>query len=300
LDVLFISDHNSVQGHSHLKRYAQDRGVPYILSNELTTEGDADQGLDEAPAYSGGTYGHFNVYPIEEGQQVDWTGDPDDFFASAREADAKIIQANHPLRGDSNYFHYVDSKEYNSSYETVEVYSGFALNRSGTINQLFEFWNQGYRYTAVGVSDDHQSGTLRYGNEYGNARTYAYMKEEPTGAGEGFATAVDNQHAFATYGPLVYFETGGGAIPGDNVTASDGTVTLTAEIQNIGELSTATIIKNGNSVQKFNFSGERATIEYEASVENTSWFVLRVQDKKGAQGTRAITNPIWVSENGFD
>jgi len=297
LDVLFISDHNTAQGHTEFMEYARSRGVPYLLSNELSTENDADRGLDRAPTYSGGSYGHFNVYPIEAGQPVDWTGDPDDFFGAARAAGAEIIQANHPLR-DGNYFYYVDSEEYNASYETVEVYSGFYLNRSGTLAQLFEFWNQGYRYTAVGVSDDHQSGTLRYGNEYGNARTYVYMNESPTGPSTDFAAAIDGQHAFATYGPLVYFETAGGAIPGQNATATNGTVNLTAEIRNVGELSSARLVKDGTPVRNFTLTGEQATIEYRASVEGSSWFVLQVRDESGAAGTRAITNPIWVSEPG--
>jgi hypothetical protein len=298
LDVLFISDHNTVRGHDELKNYAQKRDVPYLLSDELSTEADADRAADPTPAYDGGTYGHFNVYPIEAGQPVDWTGTPDDFFGAARDAGAEVIQANHPRR-DDNYFHHIDSPEYNDSYETVEVYNrGYDGDEAETIDRLFGFWNQGYRYTAVGVSDDHESGTL--GNEYGSPRTYVYMDQRPSGLGADFASAVDDQHAFVTYGPLVYLETAGGAIPGENATATNGTVTLTAEIRNVGELSSATIVRNGEPVRNVTLDGERATVEHEASVDDDSWFVVRVRDEEGAQGTRAMTNPIWVSADDDD
>ncbi|MFQ3318563.1 MAG: hypothetical protein ACI80F_000618 [Natronomonas sp.] len=303
LDILFISDHNSVQGHSPLKEHARERGVPYLLSDELSTDIDADRAVDRLqPAdptneTSGGTYGHFNVYPIEEGRQVDWTGDPDDFFASARDAGATIIQANHPRR-DNNYFHHVDSAEYNESYETAEAYNdNFNSDEVETIDQLFDFWNQSYRYTATAVSDDHESSDL--GDEYANPRTYAYMEEPPRGVAAGFAKAVDNQNAFITYGPLVYFQSAGGAIPGENVSAPDGEVTLTADIRNVGELESATLVRNGTVVRNYTLSGRTATITHEAEVNGSAWYILRVQDEDGAIGTRAMTNPIWVSESGF-
>lgn len=303
VDVLFISDHNTVQGHGPLKEHARERGVPYLLSDELSTEVDADQGLDRLqPAdptneTSGGTYGHFNVYPIEEGQQVDWTGDPDDFFGAAREAGAIIISANHPER-DNNYFHHIDSPEYNESYETAEAYNDdFGEDEVETIDQLFAFWNQSYRYTATAVSDDHESSDL--GDEYANPRTYAYMDEPPQGVAAGYAEAVDDQHVFVTYGPLVYFETASGAIPGENVSAPAGEVTFTAEIRNVGELESATLVRNGTAVRTYTLSGETATIQYEADIDGSAWYVLRVQDEEGAIGTRAMTNPIWVSESGF-
>lgn len=303
VDVLFISDHNTVRGHGPLKQHAQERGVPHLLSDELSTEADGDRATDRLqPAdptneTSGGTYGHFNVYPIEQGMQVDWTGDPDDFFGAAREAGATVISANHPER-DNNYFHHIDSPEYNESYETAEAYNdAYGSDENETIDQLFAFWNQSKRYTATAVSDDHESSDL--GDEYANPRTYAYMAERPTGVAQGYADAVDDQHVFITYGPLVYLETASGAIPGENVSAPDGEVTLTAEIENIGELESATLVRNGTAVQNYTLSGETATITHEAEVDGDAWFVLRVRDEEGAIGTRAMTNPIWVSESGF-
>jgi hypothetical protein len=305
LDVLFISDHNTVQGHTPFRRHAEERNTPYLLSDELSTDVDLDMALDQGQrvdptnSTSGGNYGHFNVYPVPENRNINWMGDPDDFFGAARAAGAEIIQANHPER-DSNYFHHVDTPEYNESYETVEVFNdAYSSDEDETIAQLYELWNEGHRYTAVGVSDDHESGDV--GDEYGNPRTYVYMDREPDGVAREFARSLDDQHAFATYGPLVFLETQGGAIPGAEVeeVAPDGNVTLTAEIRNIGELDRVQLVRNGTVVRNETLDGETADLEYEVDANGTSWFVMRVQDEAGAIGTHAITNPIWVSETGF-
>jgi hypothetical protein len=304
-DVLFISDHNTVQGHTPLRRHAEERNTPYLLSDELSTDIDLDMALDQGQrvdptnSTSGGTYGHFNVYPIPEGRNVNWMGDPDDFFGAARAAGAEIIQANHPER-DNNYFHHVDEPEYNESYETVEVFNdAYGSDEEETIAQLYELWNEGHRYTAVGVSDDHESGDI--GDEYANPRTYIYSDQAPEGIPREFVRSLDEQHAFATYGPLVYLEAEGGAIPGDEVevTAPDDNVTLTAEVRNVGELDRVQLVRNGTVIRNETLDGETADLEYEVDANGTSWFVLRVQDETGAIGTHAITNPIWVSETGF-
>jgi hypothetical protein len=297
LDVLTITDHNDVRGHSPFKDLAQQHGMPYTLSEELTTDIDGDDPVQRVRNRESADWGHFNPYPLPEGRLVDWTGDPVDFFGDSRAAGAEVIQANHPMR-DGNYFtpSRLNRSTWNDSFDAAEVYNrGYDSDEAGTIQQMFEFWNQGYRYTATASTDDHSTESL--GNEYGTPRTYVYMDEPPSGNSSRHADAIDGQHAFVSYGPLVYFETEGGAIPGDNVSSASGEITLTADIENVGELANATLVRNGTPVKNFSLSETTDTIEYETDVDGTKWYVLRVRDEAGAQGTRAMTNPIYVSNS---
>ncbi|MFQ6090589.1 MAG: CehA/McbA family metallohydrolase, partial [Candidatus Bipolaricaulia bacterium] len=277
LDLVFISDHHSVQGHRMFATTAQERGVPFLLSEEITT----DWGVINM--------GHFNAYSLNPGSLVNWRVPPAQIFAEARRKSAEVIQVNHPKAGPYDYFNLMDDPRWDPGFDVAEVYNGeFSPEDQLAVEQMFAFWNQGRRYTAVATSDDHMWMVLDV--EYGRPRTYVFVEGELTA--EKWLAGLLAGHAFVTYGPLIRLQTNGGRIPGDTMTlAAGGTISLEAEIRSVTSLAKAEVIKDGEIIAEFVLKGIEASLSFEGSPEADSWYLLRVF---AADGDRAMTNPIWV------
>lgn len=275
LDLVFISDHDVVWVHDLFAATAQKRRIPYILSEEITTD----------------TWGHFNAYSLNKGALVTWRGKtPSQIFQEARQKGAKIIQANHPFGANpaDNYFAHLGEAEFDYSFDAIELFAGYACGAPLTAKQrqVFEFWNQGRRYVITGVSDAHDWET----EEYGRARTYVFIEGELTM--EKWIDSLKAQHAFATCGPLVYFTANEKNIPGDILIIKPRElVTFKAEIEGVTPLKKAEIIKNGRVAAEFKLSGKEAVVWWLDAPTSNSWYVLHViaEDED-----RALTNPIWV------
>lgn len=278
LDVMFISDHNTVSGHELFAQTAQARGVPYLLSEEITTV----------------LWGHFNAYSLVPGKlvQFDFVKLPGRFFAEARANGAQMVQINHPLSTGFGYFFIQHQPQFDPSFDAVEVFNDhFEEDDAQTILRLFQFWNQGKRYVATAVSDDHDWKIM--GSEYGTPRTYVHLEEALSA--QGFLDALKAGHAFATYGPML-FVSADEKIPGDTLEATKGqTIQLGARVQSVSALEgvQAELIQNGQKVQAVAVSGTDQEIVFEQTVEKDGWFVVRLLD--GARRYLAMTNPIWVS-----
>lgn len=280
LDVAFISDHNSVDGHMLFAQTAEERGMPFLLSEEVTTL----------------KWGHFNPYSLEPGALVEYTPTklPEEYFAEARAAGAVIIQINHPLDPGVGYFFVQNDPAFNPSFDVVEALNGvFDDGDFYTIERLFRFWNEGKRYVAVGVSDDHDWKDM--GTRYGTPRTYVYVEGDLTA--ERFIESLKAGHAFATYGPLVYVTVNGSAIPGDTLTLSDSeSVRLEVRIESIPPLDglKAEIVRSGRRVAAFELSGHEQQISWEDpdTPQEGDWYLVRLLDAE--RRYRALTNPIWI------
>jgi len=205
LDVVFLSDHNCVDGHAPFAGTARARGVPFVLSEEVE---------------------------------------------------------------DDRY----------------------------TMEQLFRLWNEGKRYVAVGVSDDHD--WLELGVRYGTPRTYvrlgstAPLRDQE--AARALLEALKAGRAFATYGPLVFVETAEGARPGDTLSLNQGEpLKLFVRVQSVRSLDGARleIIKNGRRAAAFELSGHEQLLEFEDRPARSAWYAARLRNP--AQDL-ALTNPIWV------
>ncbi|MGQ9478091.1 MAG: CehA/McbA family metallohydrolase [Candidatus Bipolaricaulia bacterium] len=277
LDLVFISDHNSVKGHSLFARTAQERGVPAILSEEVTT----DWGVINM--------GHFNVYSLSPGMLVNWRVPPAQIFREARQKGAKVVQVNHPKAGPYDYFNLMADPRWDPGFDVVEVWNGeFSPDDGLTEEQLFSFWNEGKRYTAVACSDDHMWDVLDV--EYGRPRTYVYVEGELTV--ENWLEGLLSGHAFITFGPLIDLRANGTAIPGDTLTLGVGQpVRLEARIYSVTPLARAELLRNGEVLASSALAGPEATVSFEDTPGASGWYLLRVfaQD-----GDRAMTNPIWV------
>lgn len=277
LDVAFISDHNSVRGHGGFATTAGERGVPYLLSEEVTTD------------FSIVNMGHFNVYSLSPGELVDWRLSPTKMFRQARDKGTEVIQINHPKSGGSDYFDLLDDPRWDPGFDVAEVYNGeFSPEDELAVAQMFAFWSEGKRYAAVAVSDDHI--WTRLDVEYGRPRTYVFVAGEPTA--EAWMQGLLAGHAFVTYGPLIELRANGEFIPGDTVTLAVGeSITLEAKLRSVVPLERTGIIKNGEVVAELPLDGNEDTLSFEDVPESDGWYAVRVFAENG---DRALTNPIWI------
>lgn len=285
LDIGFLSDHNTGDGHAPFAAAAEKRGFPVILGIEITA-----------------FRWHWNAYPVEAYvPNIDpmvWmgVGSPTATFAEARQKGAQFIQVAHPYWSGAPYFDVLGKPFFDYGFDAVEIMNGeFGDDDQRAIEQMFRFWNEGRRYVAVAASDAHH--WKEAADIYGRPRTYVYVEGELTV--EKFLDALGEGRAFATYGPLVNFTAQGGtARPGDSVVVQPGEeIRLRAELfvaprEVPRGLGLAQVIKNGEVLREFALDGKaEATITLSDTPTKGSWYIVRVV---ATDGDQAYTNPIWV------
>lgn len=279
LDLVMISDQDTVAGHSIFTEEAERRDVPFLLSEEITTE----------------SWGHFNVYSLRSGEFVGVSPQktPAEYFSEARAKGAAIIQVNHPYwGGGQGYFTRMGDPKFDRGFDVVEVWNGFRgkLNVTDERAQqaLFDLWNQGVAVTAVGGSDDHNSNVLIA--ETGWPRTYVYVEGEVTA--ERWLEGLKAQRAFVTTGPLVYLRAQGQVGPGAHLSLKTGSpLRFDVELESIRKLRALQLWHNGQEVQTFPLDGHTALLSWEEVVREAGWYAIIV----GAdEGSTALTNPVWV------
>ncbi|MFW6070938.1 MAG: CehA/McbA family metallohydrolase [Candidatus Bipolaricaulota bacterium] len=275
LDLTFVSDHNKVASHEEIASLSEEHGLPFIPSVEITTQ----------------SWGHFNAYPLNLNENPIYSGNPAEFFKDARDKGATFIQVNHPNDNGSYFDRTVTltddglelSDDYVGTYDGIEINGSWDDGDDKTLQETYEFWNRGEKYTTVANSDTHNIWQEWGGS--GAQRTYAYVDGELTV--DSYVEALDEQKAFWSYGPLVYMEANE-KIPGETVT--DDTIKIRAMIRSTDSLKEATLIKNGEAVKTFDLAGNTYVIGYGKQVEGEGWYALKVTEK---DGDLAHTNPIW-------
>jgi hypothetical protein len=187
-----------------------------------------------------------------------------------------------------DYFRHLSKGEYVPDFNAAEVYNAsFGPDDEETIQQMYKFWNEGKKYTAVAVTDDHNAYAVEL--DTGAPRTYAYVEGDLTA--QKWLDALKDQHAFVSFGPLVYAAIGN-SIPGDTVgIAAGGKAELRAELNSIASLKKAVVVKNGQVIKEFDLSKNEEMISLEIPAED-AWYVVRVYT--ATTGVEAMTNPIWV------
>lgn len=280
LDAVFISDHNSVGGHETFVKTATERGVPYVLSEEITTL----------------RWGHFNVYSLNPSELVafQFGKAPRAYFEEARSAGASVVQVNHPLDSNGGYWYTRSKDGYDPNFDAAEAFNGgFDQEDAEAIRQLYRFWNEGQRYVATASSDDHDWNDDFKGidGRYGTPRTYVHVDGELTAG--AMLESLTAGRAFLSYGPMVYLSTADGALPGAAIQPS-GPVTLNARIESVEPLDglRAEWVFNGERLDRVDLQGHEQTITLDHETPGTGWYLVRLVDPSGR--VRAMTNPLWV------
>ncbi|NDU99680.1 CehA/McbA family metallohydrolase [Pseudoroseicyclus tamaricis] len=274
LDLIFVSDHDSVVNYAALDELAASRSVPFIPSIEFSS-----------------SWGHFNAYPmdLDATLEVDTsTATAAEIMAEARRMGADAIQSNHPFIPYG----------YLASLEGGVVPGGFApdfdlleLNGEGDDAAVFaragQLWSKGQQIYLSAGSDAHDV----WNDGTGSARAYVHVPGELSA--EGFVANLKDGHAYMTRGPLiepsVMFGTQMRAAAGEEQTVS-------FDLTSVNGLASATLVGPEGEIETVSFDGQdEATAEFTFTPEagdGAGWVALTVTD--GAE-KKAFSNPIWIS-----
>jgi hypothetical protein len=274
LDVLFVSDHDSIANTGTLRQIARARGVPFIAGIELSP-----------------SWGHFNAYPLDPGAKLaidTSTARVAQVLQEARRLGAAVVQVNHPFI-PYGYFASlaagVAPGGFNPAFDLIEINSSVPADDAKVLARIWDFWNGGERYYLSAGSDTHDV----WNEESGRVRSYVHPDGPPEP--QRFVAALKGGHAFVTYGPLIFPE----AMFGAEVSrAAGGALTLGFDLASVAGLKQAQLI-GGAAVQRtqaFPDAPRETHVDFVLSPQQqASWYALIVEDERGR---KAYSNPVWV------
>ncbi|MDE2250565.1 MAG: CehA/McbA family metallohydrolase [Gammaproteobacteria bacterium] len=277
LDLLFVSDHDSLVNLPPLQRIAEQRGIAFIPGIELSP-----------------SWGHFNAYPIDAGKSLaidPGTATVDALFAEARRLGASVVQVNHPLIS-YGYFTSLAAGQapggFNPAFDLVEINATESATDRAVFERMWQFWNEGQRYYLAGGTDTHDVWNLRSGR----LRTYAHPAGALTTA--SYVAALRAGHAYVSYGPLIYPD----VCFGDTLTVPAGReFHLGFALESLPGVKSVDLIGNGEDVARRDYGRgpgngpQRTRADFRLRADRAGWYALVVED---TQGHRAYTDPVWV------
>jgi hypothetical protein len=273
LDLLFVSDHDSMANHAVLEAIADRRGMAFIAGIELSA-----------------SWGHFNAYPLLPGQTLaidTATASIDDIIKEGRREGAAVIQVNHPFI-PYGYFTSVGAGVapggFNPAFDLIEINASAPTDDAKVLHALWNFWNAGHRYYLAAGTDTHDV----WRDESGSVRTFAHIDGAVTPT--AFAQALKAGHAYVTFGPLVFPS----VMFGDELKVKPGDpFVLGFDLKSVDGLKQAELIGGGSVLKSETFAGapREAHIDFPLSTVGATWYALIVED---ARGHKAYTDPIWV------
>ncbi len=270
LDLIFVSDHDSLVNLPELQEIADSRGIPFIPSVELSS-----------------SWGHFNAYPLTVGEtlQIDTaTATVQEVFAEARRLGADAIQSNHPFIP----YGYLSSLEagkvpgsFDAGFELLE------LNGPEDDAKVFEragqLWSAGHRFYLSGGSDAHDV----WNDDSGEIRAYVQVPGEISA--DGFVAGLKAGHAYVTRGPLIDPD----VLFGDTLKLTEGeTRDLGFDLTAAGGLKEAVLVGPDGPIETVAFDDAPSTGRAEFTLpETASWVALTVTDQNDKM---AFSNPVWI------
>jgi hypothetical protein len=277
LDVLYVSDHDSVVNHPLLRDIAARRGVPFLPGIEIST-----------------SWAHFNAYPITPGKhlEIDTSHTSvDAVFAEARRMGADVVEINHPFI-PYGYFTSVQGGVapggFNPAFDLVEINASVPADDDKVLKSLWDDWTAGRPHYLAAGTDVHDV----WNSLSGKVRTFAHVIGPVTAS--GYARALKAGHGYVTYGPLVDPDT----IFGDTLHVAPGArFTLGFGLQAVAGLRRVSLISQGAVVKTIDFPApdRTARIAFALTTDRARWYALIVEDMGGR---RAYTDPIWIAVAG--
>ncbi len=281
LDLLFVSDHDSVANLAPLRAIARRRGVPFLPGIEITT-----------------SWAHFNAWPLRPDARL--TIDTAKttvgaIFAEARRMGAAVIQVNHPFI-PYGYFTSVAGGVapggFNPAFDVLEINARNPEDDDRVVKAGAAFWNAGQRHYLAAGTDVHDV----WSEASGRVRTFVHPGAAQRGvpAALAYARALKAGHAYVTYGPLVFPD----RMFGDTMTVRTGRrFALGFTVQAVRGLKRATLLGRDGpvAVRDLASSGQSARIDFPLTADGAAWYMLIVEDSAGA---RAFTNPVWIAVTG--
>lgn len=161
----------------------------------------------------------------------------------------------------------------------------------------FDFLNFGYKLAPMAGTD-----YMNLGVQPGAVRTYVKMEEGYSV--QGWFDALQAGRSFVTSGPMVEMLVNGEGPGAELKLKVGGTVDVKAKasiMPDIGKLSKLELYEQGELIASTLSSegSEILQLEYKATVNHGTWFVLLAYGKEGSLGaSHAATAPVYVSVNG--
>ncbi|HTB76333.1 MAG TPA: CehA/McbA family metallohydrolase [Polyangiaceae bacterium] len=255
VEVAAATDHNAVTDYGPtIRALGAQRWLASIVGDEVTTRGVE--------------LGHFNVFPLAEGDSpVPFANTtPHDIFAAARAAAPqdrdKVVQVNHPRMGSIGYFELLRfdpgdfdawrrrSPLFDASFDALEVFNGDDYSDIGRVEACLRDWyallDAGLRVTATGNSDSHK---LTY-HEPGVPRNYVRVGNDAPDAFDerAFIDAVRHGRVVVSSGPFVRLSAAGAEVGDDVAPGDDIPVHVHVEAPPWVDVATVEIVRRGEIV----------------------------------------------------
>ncbi len=277
LDLLFVSDHDSMVNYGALQAIADRRGMAFIPGIELSA-----------------SWGHFNAYPLLPGQKLaidTGTATIGDIIKEGRRLGAAVVQVNHPYI-PYGYFTSVAGGVapggFDPAFDLIEINASAPDDDMKVLHTLWNFWNAGHRYYLAAGTDTHDV----WRDESGAVRTFVHIDGAVTAA--SFAQALKEGHGYVTFGPLI-FPT---VIFGDELKVEPGEpFALGFDLQSVAGIKQVELIGAGAVIksESFNSPAQRVHVDFPLATQSRTWYSLIVEDNRGH---KAYTDPIWVDAVG--
>ncbi|MBB5367857.1 MULTISPECIES: CehA/McbA family metallohydrolase [unclassified Janthinobacterium] len=271
LDLLFVSDHDTMINLPALATIASRRKLPFIGSMELSA-----------------SWAHFNAYPLKAGQKlaIDMsTATVDQIFAEARRLGATTIQVNHPFI-PYGYFASLDAKVapggFNGAFNVVEINASTPGDDVKVLQKLWQYWNEGHPYYLSGGTDVHDV----WNDVSGRVRTFAHVEGKLTPA--SYSAAVKAGHSYVSAEPLIYPDTVFGT------RLAKRPPTLGFDLQALAGIKKVELIGGGVVAASLSFDDfpRSRRVDF-MPTDNAAWYALIVEDK---DGHKAYSNPVWIGQ----
>jgi hypothetical protein len=273
LDLLFVSDHDSTVNHRTLQRIADQREVPFIAGMELSP-----------------SWGHFNAYPLNLGQQLaidTGTASVDAILGEARRQGAIVVQSNHPFI-PYGYFASLAAGivpgGFNPKFDLVEINASAPADDDKVLQKMWEFWNSGHHYYLTAGTDTHDV----WNEVSGRVRAFVHIDGKVTPA--VFAQALKAGRGYVTHGPLIYPT----IMFGEQLRVKpDEAFVLGFDLESVVGLKKASLIAAGNLAESKEFAATafRVHVEFALKTDHANWYEIIVEDRLGQ---KAYADPIWV------
>ncbi len=277
LDLMFVSDHDSVVNHPLLQAIAMRRGVPFLPGIEIST-----------------SWAHFNAYPITPGKQlgIDTSRTTvQAVFADARRMGAEVVEINHPFI-PYGYFTSVAAGVapggFDPAFDLVEINASVPTDDDKVLKSLWDDWTAGRAHYLAAGTDVHDV----WNSLSGKVRTYAHVGGPVTAL--GYARALKAGQGYVTSGPLIDPDT----MFGDTLSVRPGApFALGFGLHAVDGLARVSLIHQGSVVKTMAFpaSDQSARAVFSLTADRAGWYALIVEDTKGR---RAYTDPVWITMTG--
>lgn len=269
LDLLFVSDHDTMVNLPAVVALAARRGMPALGSMEFSA-----------------SWGHFNAYPLVPGGtlSIDMaTATATQIFGEARRLGASVVQVNHPFIPYGFFASAANGTApggYDAGFDVAEINASAPGDDAKVLEKLWADWNAGVPHYLAGGTDVHDV----WDGEPGKVRTFVHVDGPPDA--QGWAAGLKAGHAYVSAGPLIEPD----IMFGTRLRVARGAaVKLGYTLHSAAGIRKVTLIGNGAVADTKLDPGSRAEFSPEAG--RAGWYALVVED---AAGRKAYTNPVWI------